>query len=225
MERIRSISAITTTDVRDSDTHTPPTHSRVKQPKLQLHSFSGNLTQWTSYWDSYQTAIHNNEQRTDIEKFNYLNSLLESSAREAISGFSLTAANYREAISLLKKRFGVKQHVVDKHLEELFNIELVVSANNVHGLRRLLDTVTSHIHSLSVQPATHASTFCPKLLTKLPNELRLIVSRTLRDCVKAVTTQAFVTIPRQAVLTLSKTVLADVFLLANLLIQVHNLQL
>ena len=181
MERIRSISAITTTDVRDSDTHTPPTHSRVKLPKLQLHSFSGNLTQWTSYWDSYQTAIHNNEQRTDIEKFNYLNSLLESSAREAISGFSLTAANYREAISLLKKRFGVKQHIVDKHLEELFNIESVVSANNVHGLRRLLDTVTSHIHSLSVLPATYASTFCPKLLTKLPNELRLIVSRTLRD--------------------------------------------
>ena len=45
------------------------------------------------------------------------------------------------------------------------------------------------------------------------------------DRVKAVTTQAFVTIPRQAVLTLSKTVLADVFLLANLLIQVQYLQL
>ena len=110
-----------------------------------------------------------------------MNSLLESSAREAISGFSLTAANYWETISLLKKRFGVKQHIVDKHLEELFNIEPVVSASNVHGLRRLLDTVTSHIHSLSVQPATYASTFCPKLLTKLPNKLRLIVSRTLRD--------------------------------------------
>ena len=153
-------------------------------PKLHLRSFSGNLTQWTSFWDAFQTAIHNNEQFTDIEKFNYLNSLLESSAREAISGFSLTAANYREAISLLKKRFGIKQHIVDKHLEVLFSIEPVVSANNVSGLRRLFDTVTSHIRSLeslNVQPVTYASTFCPKLLTKLPSELRLIVSRTLRD--------------------------------------------
>ena len=103
VERIRPMSVVTTTYVRDSGAHTPPSHSRVKLPKLHLRSFSGDLTQWTSFWDSFQTAIHNNEQLTDIEKFNYLNSLLESSAREAISGFSLTAANYREAISLLKK--------------------------------------------------------------------------------------------------------------------------
>ena len=66
MERLRPMSVVTTTDVRDSDTHTPPTHSRVKLPKFHLRSFSGNLTQWTSFWDSYQTAIHNNEQLTDI---------------------------------------------------------------------------------------------------------------------------------------------------------------
>ena len=44
--------------------HTTPTvnHSRVKLPKLQLHPFSGDLIQWTSFWDSYESAIHTNEQ-------------------------------------------------------------------------------------------------------------------------------------------------------------------
>ena len=74
VEGIRPMSVVTTTDVRDSGAHTPPSHSRVKLPKLHLRSFSGDLTQWTSFWDSFQTAIHNNEQLTDIEKFNHLNS-------------------------------------------------------------------------------------------------------------------------------------------------------
>ena len=42
--------------------------------------------------------MHNNEQLSDIEKFNYLNSLLKHTARESISGFALTAANYQQAV-------------------------------------------------------------------------------------------------------------------------------
>ena len=53
------------------------------------------------------SLINNNEQLSEIEKFN-LNSLLEHSAREAISEFALTAAKYHEAISTPKKRFGKK---------------------------------------------------------------------------------------------------------------------
>jgi len=64
----------------------------------------------------------------------------------------------------------------------MFNFEPVISDHNVRGLRRLFDTITSHIRSLKsleFHPAAYATTFCPKLLTKLPNDLRLIVSRTL----------------------------------------------
>ena len=168
--------------VREHTLPTSTTHTRVKLPKLQLRSFSGDLTQWTSFWDSFHSAIHNSDELSEIEKFNYLNSLLERSAKEAISGFSLTAVNYREAIATLKKRFGGKQQIVDKHLDVLFNVEPVVSTNNVRGLRRLFDTVTAHIRSLQsleVRSATYASTFCLKLLSKLPNELRLIISRSL----------------------------------------------
>ena len=162
--------------------HTTPTvnHSRVKLPKLQLHPFSGDLTQWTSFWDSYESAIHTNEQLSEIEKFNYLNSLLERSAKEAISGFALTSTNYHKAITTLQKRFGNKQLIVDTHMDALFNAEPV--GNSTRGLRRLFDSITSHIRSLQsleVQSATYASTFCPKLLSKLPHELRLIISRSL----------------------------------------------
>ena len=74
----------------------------MKLPKLKLRPFGGELTQWTSFWESFEAAVHNPD-LTSVEKFNYLASVLERSAREAISGLSLTASNYEEAISTLKK--------------------------------------------------------------------------------------------------------------------------
>ena len=92
------------------------------------------------------------------------------------------ATNYHEAIATLQKRFGNKQLIVDRHLDVLFNIEPVVNTTNVRGLRHWFDTVISHIQSLQslkVQSVTYASTFSPTLLTKSPQELWLIVSRSL----------------------------------------------
>ena len=90
-------SPLTSTESSPRGRRTPPpeTHSsRVRLPKLQLCSFGGNLTKWTSFWESFESAVHNNDDLSDIEKFNYLTSLLERSAREAVSGLALTAANY-----------------------------------------------------------------------------------------------------------------------------------
>ena len=61
--------------------------NRVKLPKLQLRSFNGDLTRWNAFWESFESAIHSNTELSDVEKFNYLNSLLEHSAQEAVSGF------------------------------------------------------------------------------------------------------------------------------------------
>lgn len=51
----------------------------------------------------FESAVHNNPTLTSIDKFNYLKSLLESQASEAVSGLTLTSANYEEAISTLKE--------------------------------------------------------------------------------------------------------------------------
>ena len=75
-----------------------PSTSRVKLPKLKLRPFGGELTQWTSFWESFEATVHTNRDLTSVEKFNYLSSNLKRSAREAISGLSLTAANYEETI-------------------------------------------------------------------------------------------------------------------------------
>ena len=78
----------------------------AKLPKLSLKKYDGTLTAWTPFWDAYKTAIHSNHSLSSVEKFTYLQTLLEGKAKEAISGLSLTDANYTAAIGILEHRFG-----------------------------------------------------------------------------------------------------------------------
>ncbi len=154
--------------------------SKVKLPRLTLQPFDGELTTWTPFWDSFKAAVHDNRALSDIDKFNYLRGLLQRTALEAISGLSLTAANYLEAVAILEKRFGNKPQIVAKHMDVLIHVDAVTSTHNVKGLRRLYDLVESNVRSLrslGVESASYGSLLASVLITKIPQELQLIVSR------------------------------------------------
>ena len=96
-----------------------------------------------------------------------MSSLPEGTAREAIAGLSLTEANYTEAVSTLKKRFGGTQQIISKHMEALLQVEAVSNSQNVKALRRLFDNVGSHIRSLAslaVKEETYGNLLCPVLI-------------------------------------------------------------
>lgn len=159
----------------------PPLISdRVKLPKISLPHFRGNLMKWTAFWDSFNSAVHLNDRLSDIDKFNYLRSLLESTAYDAIAGLALSAANYGEAIEILKKRFGNRQLIISKHMESLLAINAIASDHHLRDLRRLYDQSEANIRSLKalgVEPESYGAMLSSVLLSKLPPELRLIVSR------------------------------------------------
>jgi Zn-dependent alcohol dehydrogenase len=66
------------------------------------------------------------------DKFNYPRSLLEESAYDSIAGLLLTAANYVQAIDILKKDLETsnKSGICDI----LLSAESVTSANNLKGV-------------------------------------------------------------------------------------------
>ena len=74
------------------------------------------------FWDTFESAVHKNPTLSSINKFNYLNSLLESAAAEAIAGLTLTSANYEEAVAILKQCLGNKQLIVNCHVDLLLNL-------------------------------------------------------------------------------------------------------
>jgi hypothetical protein len=43
-----------------------------KLPKLDLLTFEGNILDWQSFWDSFDSAIHSNNALAEVQKFNCL---------------------------------------------------------------------------------------------------------------------------------------------------------
>ena len=157
---------------------------KVKLPKLTLKRFNGDLTKWTPFWDSYESSIHRNPSLSEVDKFVYLNSLLEGSASESVAGLRLTAANYNEAVTILQRRFGDTDQIVSKHMEALLTLEGVTSQNNLKALRRLHDQVESQVRglrALGIPAESYGSLLSPVILSKLPQEFRVIVSRQVRE--------------------------------------------
>ena len=73
---------------------------------------------------------------------------MERTALDAISGLTLSAVNYQEAVEILQKRFGNKPLIISKHMETLLNTEPVASDQSLKELRRLYDATESHLRSL-----------------------------------------------------------------------------
>ena len=48
---------------------------RIKLLKLAICQFDGDVTQWTTFWDSYNSSIHTNAGLTDVDKFFFLTTL------------------------------------------------------------------------------------------------------------------------------------------------------
>ena len=136
------------------------------------------------FWESYCAAIHDNTGLTDFEKLKYLRSLLERTALDSISGLSLMVPNYKEAVSILEKRFGNKQRIILKHMDALMNLDVVASLTNLKGLRQLYDQVESHVRSLKslgVKSESYGGLLTSVLLNKLPHDLQFLVSHKIGE--------------------------------------------
>ena len=157
--------------------------AKARLPKLSLPKFRGDVTKWSTFWDSFQSAIHDNREISKVDKFNYLNSVLEGTAARAIAGLTLTASNYDNAVEILQDRFGKPQQIISAHMDEL--IKLQPSHNDrPASLRYVYDQISVHVRglaSLGISTEQYGSLLIPVVMSKLPNEIRLQVARNTTD--------------------------------------------
>ena len=111
----------TDSDENDSVSTSSKDKTEVKLPRLELPKFSGELTDWQSFWDRFE-ALVNQSDLPVISKFSYSQSILQGEALSVIQGLALTTANYEVACDLLKERFGRPEKIIFAHVQGLLNI-------------------------------------------------------------------------------------------------------
>ena len=111
-----------------------------KTARTKLHRFKGDVTQFRTFWDTFESQVHSNPGLTKIDKFSYLVSLLEGTASRAIKGLPVTEENYDSVVEILKKRFGKPQKLISAHMEELLKLN-ICTLDKPSQLRFLCDKI------------------------------------------------------------------------------------
>ena len=78
-------------------------------PNANVHTFNGDRSQWKGFIEAFECEIDSNEDLSNVEKMEYLESNLSGEARKFISNFNLCKENYGMALHILKDRYGRKQ--------------------------------------------------------------------------------------------------------------------
>ncbi|KAK4324412.1 hypothetical protein Pmani_004972 [Petrolisthes manimaculis] len=169
-------------DGSDNASTSTKERSEVKLPRLELPKYTGELTDWQSFWDRFEALVDQSELPV-ISKFSYLQSLLEGEALSVIQGLSLTSANYKVACDLLKERFGRTERIIFAHVQGLLNVTLTPrgkGANQCDSLWKLQDQLLRHVRSLEglgINGDQYGVVLTPVILSRLPQDIRLEWSR------------------------------------------------
>ena len=164
--------------------HSQHSFDKVKLPKLPLLTFNGDPTEWAPFWESFESTIDNNANLADIDKFKYLQRSLTGDAAQTITGLPISSENYKVAIELLTKRFGNRQIIISRHIECLMALSKVTKENDLRGMRQLYDRTESAVRSLKgigISTESYGTLLTPIIMSKIPPEMRLLVSRKLTD--------------------------------------------
>ena len=160
------------------------TTKEVKLPRIELKSFDGDILNWQTFWDQFESSVHSKTSLSDVDKFSYLKSLLDGPAGDCIAGLKLTSDNYKEAVDLLKSRFGNTQLLINRYAESFDELKCVRSMNQVSELRNMYDRVEAtvrNLRSMKIDANTYGAFLVPLLSKKLPQELKRILSRHFKD--------------------------------------------
>ena len=157
-----------------------PTVIKPKLLKLTLERFKGDVTTFQSFWEQFNSTIHENPSIPRTDKFKHLKALLEGPAARVIQGLTLTAANYDQARKdLLEDRYGKTQVIISAHMDNLLKLNPCTN-DKPQRLRYLYDQMQVQIRgleSLGVTTESYGQLLIPIIMSKLPNEIRLQISR------------------------------------------------
>ena len=116
----------------------------------------------------------------DIDRFNYLNKYLNGEALCALSGFTLSSENYKEAVDLLCERYGNEQALISAHMQSLLDIKKIKSTDNIKYLRNLYNHVESCVRNLKaikLDSKGYGSLLISLLKDKLPDDFKIVIVR------------------------------------------------
>ena len=119
----------------------------IKLPVYDLPRFSGNYSDWPSFWDQFDASVDSRGNLSDVHKLIYLRGCLVGDALDIIKPLPTREDSYRTALQLLRQRFDDPLMIVREVVDAIFSAPSV-QRDSVNTLRRLVNTFTEKVQTL-----------------------------------------------------------------------------
>lgn len=146
---IDSVAQPSPTSNNSSQSNPQPTLPNITPslPVINVPIFAGSYEGWISFFQIYESVIHNRTDLSKIQKFYYLKSYLKGDASQLLHSLELTDDNYDVAINLLKERYENKKMLIHNHMKNIVDLPPINKESYV-ALRKCIDIIQRNVRSL-----------------------------------------------------------------------------
>ncbi|KAG7300051.1 hypothetical protein JYU34_015583 [Plutella xylostella] len=147
-ERLKQLNSIETSSNSNVSTS--------KLPNIDLPVFSGkDFTKYTSFMDMFTAVIHNNNTLSDVQKLFYLRKYLSDDALSVIINLPIVNESYKEALTLLKKRFDNQTRLILNHINIILELPSM-QKGTATSIRSFISEVEQQLYALkNLKQPTH----------------------------------------------------------------------
>ncbi|XP_055631989.1 uncharacterized protein LOC129771893 [Toxorhynchites rutilus septentrionalis] len=137
----------------------------LKLPQMNMPVFSGDYLEWQSFYDLYDSLVHQNQTLKDSQKLYFLKTNLAGEAASLVSHLKIEDANYQPALEKLKSRYDKPREIANKHIQR-FLAQSTLTSSSATGLRALHDVSDEVIRALKAMAREDRDTWLLFILSE-----------------------------------------------------------
>ncbi len=122
--------------------------AQIRLPQIDLPNFSGDIQDWVSFRDTFETAVSNSTTLSKSQKLTYLKSCLSGEAARHVKSLVICDANFDIAWTALTDRYHNDRELLFCILKRL--LHQPNSSSSPVSLRNLVDVTKECLRSLEV---------------------------------------------------------------------------
>ncbi|XP_066585603.1 uncharacterized protein [Prorops nasuta] len=149
--------------------------SNIRLPIIDLPKFSGDYSEWSTFFETFRSIVHDNPALPGVQKFHYLKASLKGEAASIIQSLAVTSENYAVAWGILVSRYTNKRLITATFLNRITQVS-VAHGDNLNSLKTIRDSVAVALDALKAMgySVDRWDPLIVHILTnKLDNSLRL----------------------------------------------------
>lgn len=162
-----------------SDSFNSNKENKPSLPTLKLFEFDGDLENWTTFYDTFLSLVHN-KNFEDIDKFHYLLSCVRGPALNLVKKYPITAKNYSLVWQSLIDKYQDNRCLINRYLDKILNFTPLTktSAYNLNLFVETFDNSWKAIEALNIKDLGNYL-ICHLALRALDNSSRKLFEESL----------------------------------------------